>query len=372
VDRILVARIVHDLSLSSWFGGELAGAVALNGAAAQLPDPRQRSRAANAGWSRFSPVLMSSVAAHLASGAVLVKEDKGRLKTQQGFARGSAIKTALTGGALAGTVYQQVLGRRMAKGGDQPVMGATQPSAGTAPEQASAQRQLNVLQFMIPALTGSAWIVHSANGELARPAHQAQGTLSRVTTIASGRSRSPLVLAAAGGTGLLAAIALKRRGSGAAQVSAPPAITPPATPARVSPPPVNSAPAPVQTPQVGTQQVETGQAQLGKHVVTETVTQTVPVTHEEPVVEREPITDANRAQAMAGEPIKEDTYEVTLHAEEPVVHKETVPVEPVRLESETVTEHEQVSTEQMTRGKGTREQADPVVLRPSDPPPTER
>jgi len=305
--RILAARIVHDVSLSSWFGGELMGAVGLNGAAAQLSDPRQRSRAANAGWSRFSPVLLSSVAAHLASGAVLVREDKGRLTSQQGFARGSAIKTGLTGAALAGTVYQQVLGQRMARGGDQPVVGATQPGPGTAPEQASAQRQLNVLQFLIPALTGSAWIVHSANGELARPAQQAKGTLSRVGTLTAGQGRTPLLAAAAvaAGSGLLA---LSRRGSAAPEA------------------PASPAPAPVPP---GIRHVDTVPAVPRTNVVTETVTQTVPVTHQEPVVEREPITDANRAQAMAGEPLKEDTYEVTLHAEEPVVHKETVVIDPL-------------------------------------------
>ncbi len=94
---------------------------------------------------------------------------------------------------------------------------------------------------------------------------------------------------------------------------------------------------------VGTQQVEAGRARLRKHVVTETVTQTVPVSHEEPVLEREPITEANRAQAMAGEPIRENEYEVTLHAERPVVAKETVPLERVRLATETVTEQQQVS-----------------------------
>ena len=44
---------------------------------------------------------------------------------------------------------------------------------------------------------------------------------------------------------------------------------------------------------VGTEQVEAGRARLRKYVVTENVTQTVPVSHEEVRVEREPITDAN-------------------------------------------------------------------------------
>ena len=51
---------------------------------------------------------------------------------------------------------------------------------------------------------------------------------------------------------------------------------------------------------VGTQQREAGRARLHKYVVTEQVTQTVPVSHEEVRVEREPITEGNRDQALSG------------------------------------------------------------------------
>lgn len=94
---------------------------------------------------------------------------------------------------------------------------------------------------------------------------------------------------------------------------------------------------------VGTEQVETGRARLRKYIVTENVTTTVPVSHEEVRIEREPITEANRAQAMAGGDLTEEEHEVTLHAERPVVSKETVPVERVRLATETVTEQQTVS-----------------------------
>jgi uncharacterized protein (TIGR02271 family) len=94
---------------------------------------------------------------------------------------------------------------------------------------------------------------------------------------------------------------------------------------------------------VGTQTAETGRARLRKHVVTENVTQTVPVSHEEVRLEREPITDANRGQATSGADISEEEHEVTLHAERPVTDKETVPVERVRLGKETVTEDHEVS-----------------------------
>ena len=94
---------------------------------------------------------------------------------------------------------------------------------------------------------------------------------------------------------------------------------------------------------VGTEQAESGRARLRKYVVTEQVTQTVPVSHEEVRLEREPITDANRGDAMSGSDISEEEHEVTLHAERPVAAKETVPVERVRLGTETVTEDHQVS-----------------------------
>ena len=46
---------------------------------------------------------------------------------------------------------------------------------------------------------------------------------------------------------------------------------------------------------------------------------------------------------MSGPAISEAEHEVTLHAERPVVEKEAVPVERVRLGKETVTDQEQVS-----------------------------
>ncbi|MEG9249850.1 PRC and DUF2382 domain-containing protein [Arthrobacter sp. Soc17.1.1.1] len=96
---------------------------------------------------------------------------------------------------------------------------------------------------------------------------------------------------------------------------------------------------------VGTERREAGRARLRKYVVTENVTQTVPVSREEVRVEREPITDANRGDAYDGPAISEEEHEVVLHAERPVVEKEAVPVERVRLDKETVTTNETVSGE---------------------------
>ena len=94
---------------------------------------------------------------------------------------------------------------------------------------------------------------------------------------------------------------------------------------------------------VGTAKRERGRARLKKYVVTEEVTQTVPVQREEVRVEREPITDANRDRATAGPDISEEEHEVVLHEEEVVTDKRAVPKERVRLDKETVTDEQTVS-----------------------------
>ena len=93
---------------------------------------------------------------------------------------------------------------------------------------------------------------------------------------------------------------------------------------------------------VGTETREAGRARLRKHVVTEHQQVTVPVSHDEVVVEREAITDANRGDAYDGPAISEEEHEVVLREERPVVDKEAVAVERVRLGTETVRETETV------------------------------
>jgi uncharacterized protein (TIGR02271 family) len=97
--------------------------------------------------------------------------------------------------------------------------------------------------------------------------------------------------------------------------------------------------------QVGTQKVEAGRARLRKYVVTETEQVSVPVTKERVTLEREPITDGNVGQALDGPAISEEEHEVVLTEERPVVAKEAVPVERVRLGKEAVTEEVSVTEE---------------------------
>jgi len=96
---------------------------------------------------------------------------------------------------------------------------------------------------------------------------------------------------------------------------------------------------------VGKQTVETGRARLRKHVVTEQVSQTVPVRKEKLTLQSEPITDANRGPALSGPAISEEEHEVVLREEVPVVDKEVVAVERVRAGKAVVNEQQTVSAQ---------------------------
>lgn len=76
---------------------------------------------------------------------------------------------------------------------------------------------------------------------------------------------------------------------------------------------------------VGTETFEAGRARLCKYVVIENVTTTVPVSREEVRVVCEPITTANRGDALDGQALSEDDYEVTLQEERPVLFRTPAP-----------------------------------------------
>lgn len=114
---------------------------------------------------------------------------------------------------------------------------------------------------------------------------------------------------------------------------------------------------------VGTTQRETGRARLRKHIVTDHVETTVPVRREELRVEREPITDGNVGAATDGPALSEEEHEVVLHAEEPVIDKQVVPKERVRVDTEVVTEERQVSEDVRKEDIVLEDDADPATRR---------
>jgi hypothetical protein len=174
-----ISRSLHDLGLATWFGGSLMGAVGLNGAAADVEEPTQRLRVANAGWNRWTPVNLAGITAHVAGGLILLGANKGRVASQQRVAQATVIKTALTGAALAATAWSRALGAKLDEAGEVPVEGGTEPSGDTPEDVAKAQRQLKVLQWVIPALTGAVLVLNARMGEQQRPAQVTGGLLGR-------------------------------------------------------------------------------------------------------------------------------------------------------------------------------------------------
>ncbi|KKK05721.1 YsnF/AvaK domain-containing protein [Micromonospora sp. HK10] len=94
---------------------------------------------------------------------------------------------------------------------------------------------------------------------------------------------------------------------------------------------------------VGTESEPAGTARLNKRVVTENVQTSVPVEHDEVTVVHEPVSEADRGAARAE--IGEEQREMELRAERPVVGKEQVPVERVRLTKDEVVEEQPVNAQ---------------------------
>ncbi len=175
--RNTFAHFLHDAGLAAWFGGTLMGAIGVNGAAADVDDPRQRARVANAGWARWTPINAAAIGAHLIGGAQLLKENRGRVATQKGVLANTNVKFALTAAALGATAYARVLGKKMQAAGDVPVAGGTDSLSTTPAEVAKAQKQLTALQWAIPALTGGILASSSLHEEQQRPAQVVSGTI---------------------------------------------------------------------------------------------------------------------------------------------------------------------------------------------------
>ncbi len=103
---------------------------------------------------------------------------------------------------------------------------------------------------------------------------------------------------------------------------------------------------------VGTARFPARRVRIVKYVVTEEVQVTVPIRREEIRIEELPLGDAGETDELLveGDPLDHGSPsapglpdEIVLHAERPVVTVEVVPVERVRLRTETVHGHESVT-----------------------------
>ena len=211
-----VLHILHDVGAAAWFGGSLMGATGLNGAAAQLDDPRERARASTAGWSRWAPVNGAAVIAHTIGAAGLLRTELPRVKAQKGVRQSSAIKTAVTAAGLGVSAWSAVLNRKMAAAGPVPIQGSTEASAATPPDVAKTLKQLKTVQWLNPLLAGAIVGVTSWQEEQMRASQVVPGVLQGLPGLAG---RLPKGVPAAALLGL-GALALRRRSGGRSNVEA--------------------------------------------------------------------------------------------------------------------------------------------------------
>ena len=163
-----ISRTLHDVGLALWSGGSTMGALGVNGAATAA-GPRERLRVAGEGWSRWQPAHMGAIAAYGIGSLGMTWGNRKRMRAQDGVAPLAVTKTVLTAAALAADAYAGVLGRRAGRAGDVPVAGATQPVEETPAEVASTLKRLKVVQWVVPALTGTLVVLSARMGEQQRP-----------------------------------------------------------------------------------------------------------------------------------------------------------------------------------------------------------
>ncbi|MFF9915352.1 hypothetical protein [Streptomyces sp. NPDC013457] len=183
--RNTVLRSLHDIGLAAWFGGSLMGAVGLNGAARAQSggDWELGGRIASSGWSKWAPVGAAAIGMHMVGTGGLLAANAARVVTQQGVAASTIVKTALTGAALAATAYTRMLGKKIEYVSSESTPDAEK--AGQHPaETKKAEHHLEVMQWVVPALTGGLLVLNAVHGEQQRPTQQLYALWKRYRRIA--------------------------------------------------------------------------------------------------------------------------------------------------------------------------------------------
>jgi len=175
----LLARSFHYLSAAAWFGGSLMGAVGLNGAAADAKDPKERTRLAAQGWAKWAPVQAAAFGAHVIGGVGLILGNKGRVAGQKGALANTTIKSAVTVAGMGLSLYAGILGKKVGELADEGAKGATEPSAASSPELAKAQKQLRIVQWALPVVSGVVIVLGAQQGEQQRPTNVLSGLAKR-------------------------------------------------------------------------------------------------------------------------------------------------------------------------------------------------
>lgn len=160
-----IVRATHLLTNAAWFGGSLAGAVALNPAARTGDDARERAQIADEGWRRWGPVQGAAIGLHLASGIAILADNRRRVLGHRPTTTAVVLKTALTAAAVvvSAEAYRSgaELGEALEKAENDPA----------ARDRARALTQrMGWLQWGTPATTAGLLVLDAYLGEQQRGA----------------------------------------------------------------------------------------------------------------------------------------------------------------------------------------------------------
>lgn len=151
------------------------GVVGLNGAAEEAGNQVDTARLSGAGWNKWAPVNAAAVGVHLVGGTGILLANRKRAALQKGVTANTVAKLVVTGAALAATGYVRVLGKKI----DTDVASGPAVADRLPGDAESAQRQMHVLQWSLPALTAALAVLNAQQGEQQRPADQLRGFAQR-------------------------------------------------------------------------------------------------------------------------------------------------------------------------------------------------
>ena len=158
-----IVRATHVLTNAAWFGGSLAGAVALNPASQQGDDARERAQIADEGWRRWGPVQGAAIALHLLSGVAILADNRRRVLEHRPTTAAVILKTALTGTAILVSAEAYRSGAEL---GD--AVERAQTDAAAASKARALTRRMGWLQWATPAATSGLLVLDALLGEQQR------------------------------------------------------------------------------------------------------------------------------------------------------------------------------------------------------------
>jgi hypothetical protein len=160
-----MVRATHVLTNAAWFGGSLAGAVALNPASRKGDDAREQAQIADEGWRRWGPVQGAAIGLHLLSGIAILADNRRRVLEHRPTAAAVILKTALTGTAVLVSAEAYRSGADL---GDTLARAEADPAA-RVKARTLAQR-MSWLQWATPVATAGLLVLDAYLGEQQRGA----------------------------------------------------------------------------------------------------------------------------------------------------------------------------------------------------------